>query len=85
MSKYDPLKKFLENCVLCCDEMKLTLKQMEIILRKKLPESAYVHHAWWHDPASHPHVENWEDLGWKVSVHTEKGRIRWVVFRKGKK
>lgn len=85
MSKYDPLRRFLENCAPGCDEIELTLKQIEIILRQRLPESAYAHHAWWHDAASHPHVESWEDLGWKANVRSERGTIDWVVLRRKKR
>jgi len=60
----------------------LTLEQIEIIINDELPPSARKYDAWWRDPASHPHVENWVDIGWKVEVHHDKGRVSWVVFKK---
>jgi len=85
MSKYDPLREFLKNSASDCSEIKLTLKQIEIILRQKLPEASYVHYAWWHDSTSHSHVESWEGVGWKVSTHAEKGRMKSVAFRRERK
>jgi len=85
MGKYGPLREFLKNSADDCSEIKLTLKQIEIILRQKLPESSYVHYAWWHDPASHPHAESWEGVGWKVSSRAKEGRIESAVFRRERK
>lgn len=80
MSKYSRLKEFLslhrEN------EITLTLRQIEIIINDKLPLSARKYDAWWRDPASHPHVQNWSNIGWRIEVHHDKGRIAWVIFRK---
>lgn len=80
MSIYDPLKEFLslhrENRIV------LTLRQIEIIINRDLPDSAHVHHAWWSHPSSHPHVRSWSDIGWKAELHSEKGKIDWVTFRK---
>jgi hypothetical protein len=80
MSRYDALKEFLS--LHREKEIPLTLRQIEIIMSAKLPDSAHTHHAWWSGPSSHPHVRAWSEIGWKVEVHSEKGRIEWVVFRK---
>jgi hypothetical protein len=80
MSKYSPLRKFLslhrEN------KVTLTLEQIEIIINEELPKFARKYDAWWRGPADHPHVENWVNIGWKIQVHHDKGRVSWVVFRK---
>jgi len=82
MDKYTPLSEFLKSNR--GDKVELTLKQIEIILGNSLPPSARMYPAWWHDPASHPHVKSWTDIGWNVSTYTERGRIKWVVFRRVK-
>lgn len=78
MGKYAPLSEFLQNNR--GDKVELTLKQIETILRDHLPPSARMYPAWWRDPASHPHVKSWADIGWRVSTRTNQGRIEWVVF-----
>lgn len=82
MSKYAPLSEFLNNNH--GDKVELTLKQIEIILRERLPPSARMYPAWWHDPASHPHVKSWTDTGWDVSTCTNRGQIERVVFSRAK-
>jgi len=80
MGKYDRLKMFLS---LHRDkEITLTLEQIEIILGSELPDSARLYSAWWSDPSSHPQVGSWSDIGWKAELHSEKGKIDWVTFRK---
>jgi len=80
MSVYDPLKQFFKNSPSECNEMILSLKQIEIILRRKLPDSAYNYHAWWFDSSTHTNVRSWEDAGWKVSIRSRKGEIQKVIF-----
>lgn len=80
MGKYDRLREFLS---LHRDkEITLTLEQIEMITGSRLPDSARVHFAWWSDPTSHPQARSWTDIGWKAHVHSEKGKVEWVTFRK---
>ena len=80
MSVYEPLKQFFKNSPSECKEIILSLKQIEIILHRKLPDSAYNHPAWWFDSLTHTNVRSWEDTGWKVSIRSSKGKIQWVIF-----
>jgi len=80
MGKYDRLGKFLS--LHRDDKITLTLEQTEMLLGSRLPESARVYSAWWSDASSHPQVRSWSDIGWKVHVHSEKGKVAWVTFRK---
>ena len=82
MGKYDRLKEFLS--LHKEDRVPLTLRQIELILGSELPESAKVYGAWWSDPTSHSQVETWTSIGWKVSIHSDKGKIEWVEFKKNK-
>ncbi|NLE06269.1 MAG: hypothetical protein GX638_15900 [Crenarchaeota archaeon] len=79
MGKYDLLKEFLS--LHKEDHILLTLRQIELIIGNKLPNSAFIHGAWWKDPASHSNVESWLTIGWKVSTHSKKGKIEWVEFK----
>jgi len=78
--KYDSLEEFLS--LHRTKEISLTLRQIEIITSIKLPKSARDYTAWWSDPSTHPQVRNWSDIGWKVMVHSEKGKVAWVTFKK---
>jgi len=52
MSKYDPLRTFLENAEPGMQEMTLTFQQVESILGFALPPSARQHRAWWANPST---------------------------------
>ena len=83
MSIYDPLIEFLKNSPPDCDEIKLSLSQIKIILRRNLPESARIYDAWWHG-RDRPHVQRWETIGWKAKTRHEKGQITSIIFKKVK-
>jgi len=66
MKKYDPLRDFLLNEK--GNELTLTFKQIEIILRSRLPPSANQLSQWWANAKSWRHVQTaaWDDAGWRV-------------------
>ena len=78
LGKYDSLREFLS--LHKEEEVMLTLRQIEIIINNKLPQSAYMHYAWWSGPDYHPHVRTWTDIDWKAEVHVEGNKIAWVKF-----
>jgi len=78
-TKYEPLIEFLKNCIPGCTKIKLTLKQIEIILHSDLPYSARTYEQWWHG-RDRPWVQKWEMLGWKAKPHYVGGDITWVSF-----
>lgn len=80
MNKYSRLKRFLE--LHREEKVTLTLEQIEMIVDDELPPSARKYHAWWRGPSFHSHVKSWSDIGWSVEVHSEKGSIAWVVFKR---
>jgi hypothetical protein len=83
MSKYDPLRIFLENATTGVSEMTLTFQQVEIILGFTLPPSARRHRAWWANPGTphdHPYAQAWLAAGWKVD--TVDQRDEWVRFQR---
>ncbi len=83
MSKYGPLRMFLESTPPAVSEMTLSFQQVESILGFALPPSAYRHRAWWGNPSSprdHPYAQEWLAAGWKVD--TVDQQAEWVRFRR---
>src|SRR5271157_501420 len=71
MSKYEPLKRFLEDIDATIDVLSLSFSEVESILGFKLPNSAFEHRAWWSNPSSpmdHPYAQSWLEAGWKVDT-----------------
>jgi hypothetical protein len=69
MSKYEPLKRFLESIQPTVNVESLTFGEIEGVLGFKLPKSAYEHRAWWSNqtfPEDHPHAQFWLEAGWMV-------------------
>jgi hypothetical protein len=82
MSKYDPLGEWLTNAPAHTRETTLSLRQIEILLGFRLPNSAKRHRAWWANPSSaedHPYARSWLATGWKVD--TVNLSEEWVRFR----
>ena len=67
MAKYDPLRDFLLNEK--SNKLTLTFKQIEIVIRSRLPLSAYELRQWWANAKSWRHVQTaaWDDAGWRVN------------------
>lgn len=62
-NKYGLLTEYLANSQNQIES--LTLKEIEGIIETQLPESAYIHRAWWSN-TGHTHAETWTNAGWKV-------------------
>ena len=81
MKKYDPLYVFLASTAPDVTEVTLTFRQIEVILRSKLPSSARKHRPWWANPSSpddHPYAQAWLAAGWKVDAVDQASE--WVRF-----
>jgi len=82
LSKYEPLRAFLEHAATCVSEMTLTFWQIESILGSPLPPSARRYRQWWANPSSshdHPYAQAWLAAGWEVDMvdqHNECVRFR---------
>jgi len=84
MSKYDPLRTFLERASATVTEMTLSFDQIEGILGFTLPASARKHRPWWENPTStsrHSQAQAWLAAGWKVDAVDQ--RDEWVRFGRG--
>jgi hypothetical protein len=79
MSKYDPLKVFLQSTPL--GEVPMTFGEVETLIGKPLPPVARKHRAWWsNNPANSVITQAWLDAGFqtaRVDMTSEK-----LVFRR---
>lgn len=79
-SKYSPLEEHLRNLPERQKEVKLTFKQIESIIKSKLPASAN-EMSWWDHETEGNHVSKraWANAGWKVeSVDFNRKQARLV-------
>ncbi|MCG6537142.1 MAG: hypothetical protein L7F78_21140 [Syntrophales bacterium LBB04] len=83
MTRYEPLRQYLECIQPAISEESLSFSEIERILGSRLPNSAYEYRAWWSNPSSpadHPHAQSWLKAGWIVDTVNQKDR--WVRFRR---
>lgn len=78
-SKYSPLENFLRNLPERQKEVKLTFKQIESIIKSKLPASAN-EMSWWEHETEGNHVNKraWANAGLQVDTVNLQGK--WVRF-----
>jgi hypothetical protein len=74
--KYLPLKNYLENSSKLREEV--SYEDIEAILDFTLPNSAYIHEAWWNN-GGHSQSDSWLEAGWKVDDVDLRNKI---VFTK---
>lgn len=83
MSKYEPIRKFLEGST--AEGIDVSFGQIEGILGFELPKSAYRHQAWWANEmhGSHSHARSWQEAGWETcQVNTTRQTVRFERRRK---
>ena len=83
MSKYEPIRKFLEGAD--TEGIDFSFMQLEGILGFELPKSAYRHQAWWANElhGSHSHARSWQEAGWETcQVNTSRRTVRFERRRK---
>ncbi len=79
--KYTPLENYLRALPKSKKEVRLSFEQIEVILKFKLPSSAYEDERWWmHEKeGNHVNLRAWTNAGWRVeSVEVNKKRARLV-------
>lgn len=66
MGVYEPLKKHLES--LPGKEWSVDFAEIERILSRKLPDSAYDYRPWWGNQrqGNHSQAKAWREAGWKI-------------------
>lgn len=66
MSKYGPLKSYLQSQVAV--EVPMTFAEIEQVLGKTLPASAFRHRPWWaNEPSGHVHAQAWLEAGYATA------------------
>jgi hypothetical protein len=79
MSKYEPLKRFLERQD--ATEIPLRFAEIEEIIDAKLPPAAHRHRAWWsNNPSNNVMTRSWLAAGYvseRVDIAAER-----IVFRR---
>jgi len=80
MSIYTPIKIFLSELPARQTEITLTYEQIEVLLKDRLPPSAYQYPAWWENEKGGRHVQAhaWLNAGWKVEKVDQVNK--WVRF-----
>ena len=83
MSAYDPLKQKLDAET--SDKLALSFAEIEVILGRALPESAYKYQAWWSNEQTedtrHVQCRSWLSAGFQVNADLAR---RTVEFRRMK-
>lgn len=66
MGVYEPLAKHLES--LHGDSWNASFSEIERILRRKLPDSAYDYRPWWGNQkkGNHSQAKAWREVGWET-------------------
>lgn len=78
---YIPLSKYLKESN--GELIKLSFQEIETILQKKLPKSAYKHsQPWWSNDYSHSQAIAWLDAGYETNLVSDTISENYIVFVK---
>ena len=79
MSRYEPLADYLKRAA--SNRLPMTFKDVEAVIGRKLPASAYRHRPWWANEArGHSHAKAWLDAGYETEQVDMESRK--LVFRR---
>jgi hypothetical protein len=79
MSVYEPITSYLARA--SGNTAKVTFSQLEKIIGRPLPKSAYRHREWWsNNPSGHSHARSWTSAGWRTERVDLERRV--LVFAK---
>jgi hypothetical protein len=77
MGVYEPITQFLRHAH--GRSVRLTFKDVERIINRPLPRSAYRYREWWsNNPSGHSHARSWADAGWRTEMVNLEKRV--LVF-----
>ncbi|MEM3700945.1 MAG: hypothetical protein QXL57_08815 [Candidatus Bathyarchaeia archaeon] len=81
-TKYGALTNYLKFRAAFTNTVKLSLAEIDGIIKDNLPINAYKNEEWWNNPTN-AHAKAWIDAGWKVQkINLKEG---YVIFQKVKK
>ncbi len=76
--KYSPLEEYILS--INDNEIKFTFDEIEKILGKKLPPTAYKNRAWWtYNDATHTQSKAWTSANFKPQVALKD---RYIIFKR---
>jgi hypothetical protein len=76
---YAPFSKYLRDQAPDKDLVETTFQQLEAILGKQLPRSAYEYRAWWSNDPAKPQSAAWLEEGWRTtSINMTERRLTFV-------
>ena len=79
--EYILLEKYLRELPPHQEELTMSFKQIEDILKESLPLAAHEHHSWWSNQKQGMLIEPlaWMDAGWMVeTVNLHEQRVKFV-------
>lgn len=83
MSKYNPLKEFLQLTPKHIQKVTVSFNQISKIINSTLPSSSAIHRQWWENQTTatgRPQNQAWNDAGFEVeAVDLQQ---EWVIFKK---
>ena len=79
-SAYQPLADYL--AAQPANEVTLSFGEIEAILTRPLPASAYLPHWWTVRNANHARSQSWRSAGWDAVPGAWRGTERWVTFQR---
>ncbi len=83
MSVYKPITHYLSRAP--GNSVKLTFGQLEKIISRPLPRSAYRHREWWsNNPTGHSHARSWTTAGWRTEKVDLEKRILFFSREQGR-
>jgi hypothetical protein len=81
-TKYGALTSYLKFRAAFTDTVKLSMAEIDGIIRDNLPISAYKNEKWWNNNPTNAHAKAWMDAGWRVQeTNLKEG---YVIFQKVK-
>lgn len=81
-TKYSPLTRYLAKRANYTATATLSFQRIEGIIGDSLPIQAYKNAEWWKNNRSSPHIQAWENVGWKVEAVDIEKRV--VTLRREK-
>ncbi|MEM2972354.1 MAG: hypothetical protein QW270_08060 [Candidatus Bathyarchaeia archaeon] len=79
-TKYEALTRYLKFRAAFTDTVRLSLAEIDGIIRDNLPLTAYQNENWWNNNQATAHAKAWIDAGWQVQeTNLKEG---YVVFKK---
>ena len=64
------------------DRVILSFEEIELILNRKLPFSAYTYKEWWSNDITHSQAISWMEAGFKTEMISDTYEEKKIIFNK---